>query len=334
MNRRRVPNWIALITLALLASIQPVRAHDVRGLFANENLPENVRARIDERQDIQTMFADLAVPPSFDLSALESIIRRTATWVPGDEITVCFFEGDQAVRKRVADIAVEWTKYGNIAFDFGTDGQYPTCDVNTKYDIRVSFRGVGYSSFVGTDSLLIPAERQTLNLEDYDHAPPPDRKFVKTTLHEFGHALGYEHEHQSPLASCEDEFDWPLIYRTLPWPKNKIDHNLRRLPNSSAYQISEYDKKSIMHYSLSARLFRNGAASDCFIPPNYELSERDKVAMAMAYPEIAERMLSEEMPAFELLISESELDESQRQKLDSLYERLDRFNRERQLSEE
>ena len=68
-------------------------------------------------------------------------------------------------------------------------------------------------------------------------------------------------------------------------------------------------------------------------------SQRDTLRAAQAYVESGLSLLpisgdGSKMPAFELLISESELDESQRQKLDSLYERLDRFNRERQLSEE
>ena len=48
----------------------------------------------------------------------------------------------------------------------------------------------GSWSYIGTDALHIPKESKTMNLGFIDRS---------TVMHEFGHALGLIHEHQSPF---------------------------------------------------------------------------------------------------------------------------------------
>ena len=72
----------------------------------------------------------------------------------------------------------------------------------------------------------------------------------------FGHALGFEHEHQNPFSKCENEFNWPRIYQYLEgppnnWTKEIIDHNMRSL-HESGLIADAFDLDSIMLYTFPA----------------------------------------------------------------------------------
>ncbi len=54
----------------------------------------------------------------------------------------------------------------------------------------------GSWSYIGTDATRLPLESFTMNLGFIDRT---------TVLHEFGHALGLIHEHQSPF---KGGFEW------------------------------------------------------------------------------------------------------------------------------
>ncbi len=114
-------------------------------------------------------------------------------------------------------------------------------------------------------------------------------------IHEFGHAFGFEHEHQNPIGGCDDEFRWkddpgylpttdtageyiqdsqnkrPGIYTVLGGPPNswlqaKVDFNLRQLPDSHAYMIGPFDRNSIMKYYFPTWMFASGEQSRCLQP--------------------------------------------------------------------
>ena len=83
--------------------------------------------------------------------------------------------------------------------------------------------------------------------------PAPEAPMRATILHEFGHALGLLHEHQSPNANCDAEIDWDAAYKIgagIGWDKAQVDRNFRQLANTTVLNATEVDRKSIMHYSL------------------------------------------------------------------------------------
>jgi len=115
----------------------------------------------------------------------------------------------------------------------------------------------------------------------------PEAPIRATILHEFGHALGMMHEHQSPNANCDAEIDWDAAYRVgagIGWDKAQVDRNFRQLVNSTELNATEVDRKSIMHYSLPPVLFKRGKESACFVAENQELSEQDRKFIASVYP--------------------------------------------------
>ena len=118
------------------------------------------------------------------------------------------------LHKQIADTVNEWTNYANLKFDFGIDpttGEYrtwKTTDTAFAAEIRVSFDQSGFYSLVANDSINLSVSKpgeESLNLEGFDQALPNDWSGV--ALHEFGHAIGFEHEHQGPGARCDFRFD-------------------------------------------------------------------------------------------------------------------------------
>jgi hypothetical protein len=87
---------------------------------------------------------------------------------------------------------------------------WSTSDQNYAADIRIGFINQGdYAgnwSAVGTDSRDSTVEggapnQGSMNFGGFDQQLPVD--WAGTVLHEFGHALGFEHEHQSPSGGCD-----------------------------------------------------------------------------------------------------------------------------------
>lgn len=202
-------------------------------------------------------------------------------------MTVCFFDGRPEARDHVAQVAQKWSQSMNLQFDFGPAGNRRTCTATNPSDIRVSFRGSGYWSYVGTQAKFINASKQTLNLAGMNKT-----SFTAENdgiiLHEFGHAIGFEHEHQSPESGCEQEFDWDYLYTSMGWSKAEVDRNMRRLdvPSSkTALLTTPFDSKSIMLYSLEPEAFKDPSKAKCLIPQaNNDLSTVDRQAAATVYP--------------------------------------------------
>lgn len=280
------------------ATVRPGYGGQPQDVPIMEAFPDAIQARLETRERSRRR-----LPPRPGGVGLDYVIDQLTLWRPGQTVTVSFLGGDKTLHEGIAQVVEEWTRYGNLAFDFGRDpntGEYRRWsrkDAEYASDIRVSFDGRGYWSVVGRDSVdlsIVEPGEASLNLEGFDVSLPGD--WEATALHEFGHALGFHHEHQHPEEGCDQEFRWeddpdgtPGIYTTLAgppnyWPKWKVDHNLRQIPPRPGYLVSPHDIRSIMHYSFRAWMFKEGVNSRCYTPPNLTLSEGDKLGMSRAYP--------------------------------------------------
>ncbi|WP_419699053.1 M12 family metallopeptidase [Mucilaginibacter sp. NFX135] len=81
-----------------------------------------------------------------------------------------------------------WSQYCSITFSV-------TNDVRAA-KLRVGFQNTGSWSHIGTNAKGIPRSRATINFGWLSNTLP-ERDFKQVVLHEFGHALGLIHEHQS-----------------------------------------------------------------------------------------------------------------------------------------
>jgi hypothetical protein len=245
-----------------------------------------------------------AVPPEIAEFVPNFVIRLKARWTPGQTLRICFIGGDPVLRNRIRNAAAAWTLHGNIKLDFGSSSDLRTCAAADGSNIRIGFGFAGYWSVVG--STAVKPDVQTMNYGEYDTRPPSEPRFTGVVLHEFGHALGFEHEHQHPAGGCDAEFNWPVVYSELAkppnnWPPSKVDFNLRSFTELSAYGLSSPDRTSIMHYSLDPWMFQSGTSSKCYVPEQFALSALDKQGVASAYPRQADTVLAEQQQLIEQL---------------------------------
>lgn len=303
----------AILTAALCGGA--AMAQDAGGpAMIAEALPDSLRERMLRKEQ---KLRDAIVQQGLGADP-RLVIFRDKKWPTGKTITVAFKGGDSKLHERIAQVASEWTLHANITFDFGRDaaGNYRAwTDTDGDYaaDIRIGFGERGNWSAVGIGA-IDPDVRQpfdaTMNFQDFDKQLP--RAWQRTVRHEFGHALGLEHEHQHPKVDCGWRWDdddgyeptldkhgqyvkdaqgrRPGLFTVMSgnpnkWSKHTVKFNLERFANEQAYGFGPFDKFSIMKYSYEAWMFREGENSPCYTTsPTLSLSPEDKARIALYYP--------------------------------------------------
>jgi hypothetical protein len=235
-------------------------------------------------------------------------------------VTVAFLGGGDSIRQEIAAAANQWTQYAFLKFDFLDPQTEKFREWSASYkvyraDIRIAFDQAGYWSLVGNDSVdsvvRMPGQA-SMNFGRFLVGKPTDWKTI--VQHEFGHALGLQHEHQTPLGGCDSDWKWyddpgyvpttkangaygpdqygrkPGIYTYLGgypnyWPQSVVDHNLKQLNNDDhAYDQGEFDRTSIMKYYFPPEMFVAGDSSHCFSGENQAISAEDQSGIKKWYP--------------------------------------------------
>lgn len=199
-------------------------------------------------------------------------------WGPGYTVRCRILDGSPKMQKKVKTHCKQWEKVANVKIRF----------VNKDpAEVRISFYADdGSWSAVGRDALntaYFPKHQPTMNFgwvrDDSD--PVEDRAVI---LHEFGHALGCVHEHQSPTfdrkwneAAVMKYFKGPPNY----WDTDAIRENVLKKYSPRGLQSTEFDPKSIMLYAFDAELFSDGKGPT---NENTDLSTTDRSMIKRMYP--------------------------------------------------
>lgn len=235
------------------------------------------------------------VKPSsrFDTKAVGAISCGAAESAPcywtKPFIFIGFINGTPELKQVVKEVIAEWTTFANVGFIVDDNSNY----TGDSADIKILFGANSHNSYVGIDAWTEFVRNQgkthpTMNLgylnSQLRSSDGRILPWVKgTVLHEFGHALGLQHEHQNPAGGIQ--WNREAVIKDLGGPPNNwnneiIENNIFRALSRNKTQFTQYDRSSIMHYSFPASWTLNGVA----VPDNNELSETDKAFVSTVYP--------------------------------------------------
>ncbi len=240
----------------------------------NEAVSIAIKERVDnagtlevEADALENMTARNEVSP-------EMAVMVRKLWRNGRTLRVRFLDGEPTIQAKVVRWAKEWEKYANITFDFGN---------HREAEIRITFRDKGKAySAVGTDALLSNVGA-TMNFGWFDQNTE-ESEFERTVMHEFGHALGCIHEHQSPSSGiCWKEQAVLDFFRRNGWDEATTRHNVLEKESPLNTNFTTFDRDSIMLYPFPGELTCDGRGT----PFNNTLSETDKNFMRQMYPRVA-----------------------------------------------
>jgi hypothetical protein len=208
-----------------------------------------------------------------DAARVRMAILTGKKWDNGRTLKVSFLDGLPEVQQRVIPFARQWESFANLTFDVGD---------HADADIRISFAQAGSWSYLGTDALGIRSDLPTMNF-GWLTPEVSDREYERVVTHEFGHALGAIHEHQSPGAPIPWDKEKVYAFYAGPpnnWTRDQVDVNLFQHYAATVTQFSAFDRESIMLYAIPNDL----TVGDWEVGWNTKISGTDKAFIATLYP--------------------------------------------------
>jgi hypothetical protein len=229
----------------------------------------------------------VSVPPPEGVASAAAIVCKiwSKSRLQASFVDANHYDPTGLIRRRIRTVVQKWSdaSLGGINFDWMDQMQYDS-------DIRISLTPDGtFWSLVGTDTRLSGSNLVTLNLgfNNSEYYASDDtnnfyvREFQRLVLHEFGHALGFIHEHLSPKSRITFNEPAAIAY----FRKNGLGHltddQIREqvlTPEPDAENLTGFDLKSVMLYPFPASIAN---------PPtdnNWELSAGDIETVRKAYP--------------------------------------------------
>jgi len=181
-------------------------------------------------------------------------VLTTKWWHSGGvQLTVGFMEKqEKEFIDKIIAYANLWNARANVKFTYEPE--------TSKAKIRVSTRGDGYWSYLGTDILSIKPNEPTLNLEGFT-LDTPESEYMRVVPHEFFHSCGAPHEHQrrDVVARIDEQKAIDYFRDTQGWTPDEVRQQvLTPLEESSLIGTPASDTMSIMCYFLPGTITKDG----------------------------------------------------------------------------
>ncbi len=207
------------------------------------------------------------------LEPMQIAVMTNKYWGPTPrELSVSFMEQtNPALRRRILEHMNAWSEVACISFR----------ETNQTGEVRISFNELGYWSYLGTDVLLIPANRPTMNLQAFSMSTP-ESEYKRVVRHETGHTLGFPHEHMR--ADLVDRIDRDKAYAffeaTQGWNRAMVDAQVLTSLDEQSLLHTPADQTSIMCYQLPGSITKDNQP----ILGGVDINATDRAFAGQVYP--------------------------------------------------
>ena len=207
--------------------------------------------------------------------ALKAWGQNSKFWTQKSVLRVKFLTGKAGQKAEAWKRFQEIDNLVNLRFTQVTTG---------PSDIRVRFdSGQGHWSYLGVDCKTISSNQATMNLELKSGVFGDGKaEWDRVAKHEVLHAIGLEHEHQSPKAInliWNKQAVYNYYASTQGWSKEQIDFQVLNRSKASRYTATDFDATSIMEYPIPPGL------ANITVGWNDKLSNNDIRFLQIIYPQ-------------------------------------------------
>lgn len=242
----------------------PARLHSKAALTAIKINPVNAPLR-------------MPLGRSFGIAApLRLTLDTSRYWGPSPRmLTVSFMESTPAdLRARIVSHLNAWTLTSGISFQ----------ETSGTGQVRISRGSGGYYSYLGTDVLLIPPNRQTMNLEAFT-MNTSESEFKRVVRHEAGHTLGFPHEHMRAelVNRIDPQSAYDYFWRTQGWDQQTVDEQVLTALDEDSIFGTLADQDSIMCYQLPGEITYDGEP----IRGGLDINATDYAFAGTIYPKLS-----------------------------------------------
>ena len=217
------------------------------------------------------------------LNCQSAVLIKDKQWQQGLVLNVLFLDGSPELQQLVKATAPQWLQKNSLSFQF-----FDRSDkAPSQTHIRISFK-LHSGSQLG-DHQDYESQYPTMNLLELSSSQISASAAQRLILHEFGHALGFEHEYRNSY--------WPhgekAIERIITdcYPKMELIgysssaaigqcKKINSPVNSNLAHLTAYDEYSIMNYPIS---FVTTDGNNKQIKPATKLSLLDRYAIQQWY---------------------------------------------------